>query len=130
MTDSTESLRAAERLFDTVQHGDLDDLSAIFADGALVWHNTDDALTDIPNTIRNLKTIRETAAVFAYEDIRRTATEDGFVQQHTLIVQKPGGPRIEDRACCVCVVNEGRIQHMDAYHDSAATAAMAHKAQE
>lgn len=127
MTEPNQSLQAAERLFDTVQHGDLDQLSDIFADGAQVWHNTDDGLTDIPTTIRNLKTIRESAEIFSYENIRRTATEDGFVQQHTLIVMKPGGPRIEDHACCVCTVKDGRIQRMDAYHASEATGAMAHK---
>lgn len=128
MTDPDQSLQAAQRLFDIVQHGDLDLLSEIFADSAQVWHNTDDGLTDIPTTIRNLKTIRETADIFSYEDIRRTATHDGFVQQHTLVVKKPGLARIEDRACCVCTVKDGRIERMDAYHDSAATGAMAHKA--
>ncbi|MBD59509.1 MAG: ketosteroid isomerase [Citromicrobium sp.] len=127
MTVPEESLAAAARLFDTVQHGDLDLLGEIFAEDAQVWHNTDNGLTDIPTTISNLKTIRETATIFSYEDIRRTATQDGFVQQHTLVVQQPGGPRIEDRACCVCTVKNGRICRMDAYHDSAATGAMAHK---
>lgn len=128
MIENQAALDAGQRLFDTVEHGDLAELSSIFAVGALVWHNTDDTFTDIPTTIRNLRKIRESATVFSYRDIRRSPTPDGFVQQHTLIVALPDGRRIEDRCCCICVVRNGRIEQMDAYHDSAATGAMAHKA--
>lgn len=128
MNEQAQALDAAKCLFDTVEFGDLEELHLLFVEGAQIWHNTDDGLTDIPTTIRNLKTIRETASVFAYKDIRRSPTPEGFVQQHTLLVEMPDGRRIEDRACCVCTVRDGRIDRMDAYHDSAATGAMAHKA--
>lgn len=127
MIENQSALDAAERLFTTVQNGDLDDLRAIFAADAQVWHNTDNALTDIPTTISNLHAIRQSASTFAYEDVRRSPTPDGFVQQHTLIVEMPDGRRIEDRCCCICTVRQGRIERMDAYHDSAVTGAMAHK---
>jgi len=65
--------------FDTVENGDLEELYEIFSPGAMVWHNTDDTLTDIPKTIRNLKTIRDSATVFRYQDIRRKDTMDGLV---------------------------------------------------
>lgn len=121
------SLDAGERLFWTVEHGDLEELRTIFADGAVVWHNTDEKLTDVEQTIRNLRTIRTTALEFRYTDIRREPTPTGFVQQHTLIVKMPDGRAIRDLCCCVCRVEDGRIAHMDAYHDSAATGAMPHK---
>lgn len=121
------ALDAGHRLFHTVEHGDLEELRAIFSDGAMVWHNSDEALTDVETTIRNLAKIRASATVFHYTDIRREPTPTGFVQQHTLIVEMPDGRRIRDLACCICRVEDGRIAHMDAYHDSAATSAMAHK---
>ena len=120
------SLSAGERLFHTVEHGDLDELRQIFADGAMVWHNTDEKLTDVETTIRNLQTIRSSASEFRYTDIRREPTPSGFVQQHILIV-KTREREIRDLCCCVCRVEDGRIARMDAYHDSAATGAMAHK---
>lgn len=126
--DNAPALAAGKRLFDTVETGTLEDLHDIFAPGAVVWHNTDDALTDIPTTISNLKKIRESASEFRYEDIRRKPTPDGFVQQHTLIVKMPDGRAIHDMCCCICIVEGDRITRMDAYHDSAATGAMAHKA--
>ncbi|MEQ9452463.1 MAG: nuclear transport factor 2 family protein [Pseudomonadales bacterium] len=121
------ALAAAERLFHTVEYGDLEQLREIFTDGAVVWHNTDDALTDVETTIANLHRIRSTAEVFHYADIRREPTPAGFVQQHTLVLELPDGPQIRDLCCCICRVEEGRIAHMDAYHDSAATGAMPHK---
>lgn len=122
------SLEAAERLFHTVEHGDLDDLREIFAPGAMVWHNTDEALVDVESTIANLRAIRASARVFHYADIRREPTPSGFVQQHTLLVELPDGRGMRDLCCCVCRVENGRITHMDGYHDSAVVNAMAHRA--
>lgn len=122
-----DALKAGERLFHTVEHGDLEDLRLIFAEGAMVWHNTDEKLTDVETSISNLRRIRSSARVFHYADIRRQPTPGGFVQQHTLIVEMPDGRTIRDLCCCICRVEQGRIAHMEAYHDSAATGAMAHK---
>lgn len=127
MVENDAALAAGQRLFETVEHGDLETLYEIFAPGALVWHNTDDAFTDIPTTVRNLDAIRTSAAEFRYVDIRRSPTPEGFVQQHALIVVMPDGRSIRDMCCCICTVADGRITRMDAYHDSAATGAMAHK---
>jgi ketosteroid isomerase-like protein len=121
------ALDAGERLFWTVEHGDLDELRNIFADGAVVWHNTDDKLTDVETTIRNLTLLRATALEFRYTDVRREPTPTGFVQQHVLIVRTPDGRNIRDMCACICRVEGGRIAHMDAYHDSAATGGMAHR---
>jgi ketosteroid isomerase-like protein len=61
-------------------------------------------------------------------DIKREPTPTGFVQQHTLLVTLPDGRRIRDLCCCLCKVEDGRISRMDAYHDSAATGVMPHRA--
>lgn len=122
-----QALAAGERLFHTVEYGDLEELRQIFTEGAMVWHNTDEKLTDVETSISNLRKIRSSATLFHYADIRREPTLSGFVQQHTLIVETPDGRRIRDVCCCICRVENGRIAHMDAYHDSAATGAMAHR---
>ena len=121
-------MQAGERLFWTVEHGDLEELRNIFAEGAMVWHNTDEKLTDVETSISNLRKIRTTATEFRYVDIEREPTPSGFVQRHTLIVGMPDGRRIRDLCCCLCKVEAGRITRMDAYHDSAATGAMPHHA--
>ncbi|RYY27652.1 MAG: nuclear transport factor 2 family protein [Sphingomonadales bacterium] len=128
MGDQFEAaLAAGERLFHTVEHGDLQDLREIFSPGAMVWHNTDEKLTDVETTIRNLENIRSGASVFRYTEIKREPTPSGFVQQHLLTVEMPDGRSMRDLACCICRVEDGRIAHMDAYHDSAVVNGMAHR---
>ena len=118
--NAKESLAAGERLFSAVEHGDLEDLWTIFADDAAVWHNTDDKLTSVEQSIRNLRAIKDAATEFRYTNVRREPTPTGFVQQHVLVMRMKDGQEIHDRCCCVCRVESGRIAHMDAYHDSAA----------
>jgi ketosteroid isomerase-like protein len=125
--DAQAFLDAGHRLFWTVEFGDLGALREIFAEGAVVWHNTDERLVDVETTIRNLDTIRSVATDFRYIDVERQPTPTGFVQQHTLIIKTPDGRNIRDLCCCVCRVENGRITRMDAYHDSAATGAMPHR---
>jgi ketosteroid isomerase-like protein len=130
MTDKDRDAQAAldvgERLFTIAEHGDLQELREVFAEGAVCWHNDDERLTDVETTIRNLHAIRKVASEFRYTDIRRQPTPTGFVQQHTLIIRTPDRD-IRDLCCCVCLVANGRVTRMDAYHDSAATNAMPHK---
>src|SRR3546814_16191459 len=94
MTDSeADKLAAGERLFHTVEHGTLEDLPSIFADGAMVWHNTDEELTDVETTNRNLRAIRDSATVFHYDAIRREPTPNGSVSQNILFYQLPSTKR-------------------------------------
>jgi len=131
MNDGFEAAMAAgERLFHTVEYGDLADLREIFTEGAMVWHNTDEKLVDVETTIANLEKIRAGASVFHYTDIRREPTPGGFVQQHILLIEMPDGRHMRDLACCICRVENGRIAHMDAYHDSAVVNGMAHRSAE
>lgn len=126
--EAKSALDAGERLFWTVEHGDLEALRTIFADGAVVWHNTDEKLVDVETTIRNLTKLRSNVRELRYVDIAREPTPSGFVQQHTLLVTLLDGREIRDLCCCLCKVEGGRITRMDAYHDSAATGAMPHRA--
>ena len=121
------ALAAGERLFDTVEHGDLEQLRDIFAPGAMVWHNTDEKLVDVETTIANLRAIRASARLFKYTDIKREPTPGGFVQQHVLLIETADGRQVRDLACCICRVENGRIAHMDAYHDSAVTHRLVHR---
>lgn len=47
------SLKAGERLFSVVENGDLEELWTIFSDGAQVWHNSDDKLTSVAQSIKS-----------------------------------------------------------------------------
>jgi len=130
MSDQFEAAMAAgERLFRTVEYGDLAELRDIFTPDAMVWHNTDEKLVDVETTIANLEKIRAGASLFHYTGIKREPTPSGFVQQHILLIEMPDGRHMRDLACCICRVENGRIAHMDAYHDSAVVNGMAHRSE-
>lgn len=119
MTKADEALEAAKRLFDVVERGKLDEMRNVFAPDATIWHNTDNTTIGVEQSINGIRAIQGISDQFHYTDIRRAPIPSGFVQQHTLLVRLKDGRLFEDRACCVCSVQDGRITHMDAYHDSA-----------
>lgn len=118
-TQADAALAAAERLFAVVEAGNLDEMRNVFADGATIWHNTDDTTIGVEQSIAGIRAILGISDRFHYTEVRRAPTPSGFVQQHTLLVRLKDGRELADRACCVCTVRDGRITHMDAYHDSA-----------
>lgn len=119
MTFADEALEAARRLFTAVEEGRIDELRAIFADDAGIWHNTDNKTIGVVDSIKSIKGILAASDDYRYTEIKRAPTPMGFVQQHVLLITLKNGQRIVDRACCVCGVRDGRITFMDAYHDSA-----------
>lgn len=117
--DPQIALAAAERLFTVVEAGDLEALREIFTPDARIWHNTDNRSISVEQSIRSIRAIQKDAQDYRYTAIRRLPTPEGFVQQHVLVMRLANGTEITDPACCVCRVVDGRVAHMDAYHDSA-----------
>lgn len=121
MSDSgLSAIAAAERLFAAVEEGRVEELRQIFAPGARVWHNTDNKSIGVDESIRSIRALLDRSVSYRYTEIKREPTPTGFVQQHVLLITLKNGQEIVDRACCVCSVANGRVGHMDAYHDSAA----------
>ena len=83
----------------------------------------DDNLATLAWVTRNLPGL-------SYTEIRRSATDDGFVQRHVLVATNRAGRRVEVPACIVATVHDGRITRLDEYLDSAAVAAMVGEASE
>jgi ketosteroid isomerase-like protein len=119
MTFAEEALEAAGRLFSAVEEGRVEDLRAIFADDAVIWHNTDDSTINVEQSIKSILRMLKASDEYRYTEIKREPTPSGFVQQHVLLIALKNGARIVDRACCVCGVKDRRITYMNAYHDSA-----------
>jgi ketosteroid isomerase-like protein len=117
---SRAALEVGERLIWVVEHGDLEELRQVFTEDAEIWHNTDDTVIGVDQTIHNIRAFTTAAAEYAYVDVRREPTPSGYVQQHVLTVKTPDGREIRDMCACVVRVENGRIKRFDAYHDSAA----------
>ena len=122
---SDDAMRAlAKRFFDCVEAGDIDGLVACYAPDAEIWHNTDGLVQSPDDNARTLGWIAANLRDVSYTRVKRSATEDGFVQQHVLVATNRAGARIEVPACIVTTVRDGRITRLDEYLDSASVAAI------
>lgn len=122
MTTTTSALELAERLFTAVERGDVEALREIYAPDAPIWHNTDQRVQTVEENLRTIRWIAANVKGFRYEEIRRTVTETGFVEQHLTRGTGPGGAEFNIPACIVCTVVDGRITRLDEYLDSAQVA--------
>ena len=115
----SEHLELAERLFKAIEAGDIDGVREIYAPDAEIWHNTDDGVQSRDENLRTLTWITTNLGDMAYTQVRRAATEDGFVQQHVLTLTNRAGQHVEVPACIVVRIADGRITRLDEYIDSA-----------
>jgi ketosteroid isomerase-like protein len=115
----SEHLDLAERLFKAIEAGDIDAVREIYAPDAEIWHNTDDGVQSREENLRTLTWITTNLSDMAYTQVRRAATDDGFVQQHVLTLTNRAGQRVEVPACIVVRIADGHITRLDEYIDSA-----------
>lgn len=117
-------LTVADRLFAAITAGDVDAVRALYAPDAVVWHNTDGIAQSAEENLRVLGWVVRHLEARRYDEVRRAATDSGFVQQHVLRGSVRGTP-IAIPACIVATVRDGRITRIDEYLDSAHVAALA-----
>jgi ketosteroid isomerase-like protein len=119
-----DPLEVAERLFAAIEAGDIDAVSALYHPDVEVWHNTDGLSQSRHANLATLAWVTRNLPGLRYTEIRRSVTEDGFVQRHVLVVTNRAGRRVEVPACIVATVHDGRITRIDEYLDSVAVASM------
>jgi ketosteroid isomerase-like protein len=113
----------AERFFAAIEAGDLDAAIAWYAPDAVVWHNYDDAEQGVAQNRATLGWLCANVANRSYGDVRRVVVGDGFVQQHVLRGDAPGGPlalAAMMRVHCVTTPDGLRITRLDEYFDTGA----------
>lgn len=123
-TSSPTALELAQRLFDSIMAGDVEGVRALYAPECVVWHNNDGVEQPAEDNLRTLAWVTRNIRELRYEEIRRQATETGFVQQHVLRGIAPNGKALEVPACLVGTVADGKITRLDEYLDSAALAVL------
>jgi ketosteroid isomerase-like protein len=117
-----EMLDIAERFFAAIDRGDFDAVRSLYAHDAVVWHNTDNIAQPAEENVRALAAAKKFIAGF--DDVRRTATAHGFVQQHVLRGHASTGEEIRVPACLVFTVVDGSITRLDEYFDTAQISAL------
>jgi ketosteroid isomerase-like protein len=119
-----DALEVADRFFAAIEAGDIAAVQQMYADDAEIWHNTDGLVQTPADNARTLTWVTTNLRDLSYTKIKRSATDDGFVQQHVLVATNRAGQRIEVPACIVTVVRDGRITRLDEYIDSASVDAI------
>ncbi|MBA2282293.1 MAG: nuclear transport factor 2 family protein [Acidimicrobiia bacterium] len=119
MTGTVDEI--AERLFTSIEKGDVEAVRALYAPDAVVWHNDDGVEQTVEQNLEVLGWVIDNLAARSYDEVRRQATASGFVQQHVLRFTKADGSPQEIPACLVvaCDLEAGTITRIDEYLDSA-----------
>jgi ketosteroid isomerase-like protein len=113
----------AKRFFDAVEAGDIEAVGAIYAPGAVIWHNTDGLETSREANLETLRGFTRLIGERRYTNRRVQVSAHGFTQQHVLEGARRDGTEVSLAACIVCEVHDGRITRLDEYFDSAALTA-------
>jgi ketosteroid isomerase-like protein len=119
-----DALAVADRLFSAIEAGDIEAVRALYRPDVEVWHNTDRAVQGRDANLAVLGWISTNLPGARYTQVKRSATDDGFVQQHVLVVTNRAGKRVEVPACIVATVRDGQITRLDEYLDSAVVTAI------
>ena len=119
-----DPLEIAERLFTAIEAGDVDTVRDLYDPDVEIWHNTDQVTQRREENLATLAWVGRHLLGVTYTDVRRSATDDGFVQRHVFVATNRAGRRVEVPACIVATVRDGRITRLDEYLDSAAVAAI------
>jgi uncharacterized protein len=120
----SDTLALADRFFAAIEAGDIAAVRDIYAADAEIWHNTDGLVQTPDDNARTLGWITTNLRDISYTKVKRSATDDGFVQQHVLVATNRAGNRVEVPACIVTTIHDGRITRLDEYLDSASVAAI------
>jgi ketosteroid isomerase-like protein len=118
----SDTLAIADRFFAAIEAGDIATVREIYAADAEIWHNTDGLVQTPDDNARTLGWITANLRDVNYTKIKRSTTDDGFVQQHVLVATNRAGNRVEVPACIVTTIRDGRITRLDEYIDSASVA--------
>jgi ketosteroid isomerase-like protein len=113
----------ATRLFDSIERGDIEAVSACYAPDLVVWHNFDGQEQRREDNLATLAGLIGRISERRYQNRRLNVFDGGFVQQHVLTGVRGDGVRVSLPGVLVGKVKNGRITRLDEYLDSAHVAA-------
>lgn len=110
----------ADRLFSTIEAGDVGALAALWSDDVVVWRLGGGRERDKPRALKVIDWFVGATTDRRYEVLDRRVFDGGFVQQHNVHARTRGGAALSFRACLVVKVGaDGLITRIDEYLDPA-----------
>ncbi|BAN02009.1 nuclear transport factor 2 family protein [Ilumatobacter coccineus] len=113
----------ADAVFDAIERGDMEALTALWADDIEVWHSNDGIVQDKAQNLAVLAWMIDTTESIEYRDAVRELTAEGFVQRHVLRVTFGDGRTADLPIAIFASVRDGQVTRIDEYVDSAHAAA-------
>ena len=112
------NLDVANRFFNALLAGDGAALDGVFSQDAIFWTNFSGKEQHRREFIPRFAALASTMPGLHFENVRRTATPAGFVEQHTLCGETPDGGKLAAHGCFIVTVVDGRITRLNEYIDS------------
>ncbi len=109
----------ADRIREAVRSGDPDRMRAVLADDAQVWENTHGTWIELAKVLAFHGHLAADLPSLTFENVRVTATHDGYVDQHTKHFVLPQGSEYLVDACLVVQLHDGKLWRAEEYMDSA-----------
>ena len=114
----------AEALFAAFASGDADAARAICSPSLKASQNAGPQM-DVDTVLHFAVAVKNAAPDFRYEEIVRSATDTGFVEEHRVRGTFTKGGEIDMTVCIVGEVEGGKITALREYFDPAGAAALA-----
>lgn len=114
-----DHLAVAAALFDSIESGNVQAVRQIYTEDAVIWHNHDGVEQLVEDNVQSLEWVVRNISELRYDEVRRHATDVGFVQQHVLRGRNGEGTSVAIPCCILGTVRDGRIARIDEYLDSA-----------
>ena len=116
-----ENQQIAADLFTAFEIGDMDTVRSLCAPEFRARQNLNNEF-DVETLIQFSKAVRAVVNNFRYEEVICSATDRGFVEEHTVMGTLPNGSRLALAACVVADIENGKIMQLREYVDTAAAA--------
>jgi ketosteroid isomerase-like protein len=123
-TEIAANLAIANRFFDGLLSGDLDELQAACAPGSVLWINLTEQERALEASLPGFARLRAKVPDLGMEGVRRRGVAGGFVEQHVLTGTMPSGDALRVAGCFVGTVDNGRISRLEEYVDGGQAGAL------
>jgi ketosteroid isomerase-like protein len=119
-TQQDEWVAVADRFWDALDQGNVEEAVACYAPSSTTWHNFDQKSMDVAESETALRAFVDRFCERSTTQVGRDFFEDGFVQRHVLIVRmKPNSPRRAWAVCALMRFRDGKIASIAEYIDRA-----------
>ena len=120
-----EECRAvADRFFNALLAGNLGELQASCAPGAVLWINLTEQERPLVASLPGFAQLPAEVTGFRMEAVRRRGLLGGFVEQHVLTGTLPDGDVLRVVGCFIGTVEDGRITRLEEYVDGGQAGAL------